>query len=72
MVFIPIKKKAIIKQLSEIVLEKSDDLVDTANIVLRVTSRIIKKSGMIIAIYNSSILEERAAKFGPYMLSVLI
>ena len=62
--FVPVKNKAVIAGLSKIVLDKSDNVVDGANIVLRVTSRIIQKAGAIIVVYNNQKLEKRAEKFG--------
>lgn len=63
-IFIPIRNRAVIAKLSNIFLEKSDDLVAGANMVLRLTAKIIKNSKLIIAIYNNQLLEKRAQKFG--------
>lgn len=64
-IFVPVTGKETIKKLSETVLEKSSDVIDGANIVLRVTSRVIGGAKAVIAVYNNRALERRVEKFGP-------
>jgi len=63
--FVAVQNKYTLVRLSDILLEKSDAMAQGANIVLRVTAKIIKSSKIIIVVYNNKMLEKRTEKLGP-------
>lgn len=61
---ISIKNRKIIIMIARLLNEKSEHLENGVNIVLRVTSKIIKNANTLVLIYNNRKLEKRAEKFG--------
>ena len=61
---IPIKQRDVLDKICDALSVKSDEMAQGVNIIVRITSKIIKNSQVVIAVYNNSMLEKRAKKFG--------